>query len=311
MTTITPRPKSKMVELGEVIRSHREFRKLDLRTAADMCACSIKLFEDYERGEAVPDGHRWAKLTHIMNRALTQYRPLWQEALNEEAERSRVKPLTVKPFAALTIVPKVQEKLQQDMEAQFGKKLADEPAIAALPPLPEEPKEEAPKLFFNVSNLPEGWRQPERVAEREEYARQLVRERQGITAVEIREAQKAKFGVATAQKRIAEVMQDELDKMKKQERKAQRQKEAREARAADPYAHQRSQERKAAKAPKSEAELVAEAVSAATELLLESIPNLSSFTLTVDEHGQATVAYKTRKVVVQEDAGTITVGVKK
>lgn len=309
MTVHTLRPPSRMVELGQVITTYQKQRGYTDHAVCDFIGASEKLFGQWKAGVLVPDNQRWGRLCRMIHELKT-FRQLWQDASNEQ----EAKDLASKPLAKLG--------------DKFGSiKLVPPPAPPAPEPQPEPTP--TPPLFrseevpddtalvggtkpppgFNVGMLPKGWRSTEQVQAREDFAREYIRQHPEATNAEIREAQVAKFGMASAAKRMTEIKDDELAKVAK-DKKRQEQKEAR---AADPYAAQRAAERKAAKAPppapKTPAELVAEAVAAASELLVDSIPNLASFTLTRDETGEVKVAYKTRVVV--EDAGTITLGSKK
>ncbi len=277
MTAIQARPPSKMVELGQVITAIQGTRHTDYQVA-DFIGASVKLYDQWKAGELVPDNQRWSRMCQMM-RDLRPYRGLWQEALAELAHKDQTRPLVTNLGSKLANIKIVADP---------------EPAPAPTPVAQEPEATKARPEGFTVANLPAGWRLPENVAAREEYARAMVRENPEITTAEIREAQTKEFGVATASKRMNEVIEDELAKVAKAKKRA----ETKAARDADPYAYQRTQERKEAKAKK--APSLQDNVTAATELLLEAIPNLSTFTLTVGSDGATKVEFKTRKVVEEE-----------
>ncbi len=49
------------------------------------------------------------------------------------------------------------------------------------------------------------------------------------------------------------------------------------------------------------------AVEAAVELILGAVPNLRTFTIAVDDSGEASVDYTVREVVVRETGGSLKV----
>lgn len=317
MTAHTLRPPSRMVELGQVISTYQKSRRYTDHAVCDFIGASEKLYGQWKAGEKVPDGQRWGRLCRMIHE-LSTFRPLWQEATNEQAQLEiKNKPLAKlgDKFAGIKLVPtepKVKVEPPQEQELAM-----EAHVVVGMPELGLNEGDviqiptgnKVPPPGFDVKQLPKGWRQPENVLAREMYAREYIRQHPDATNAQIREAQVAQFGMASAAKRMTEIKEDELAQVAK-ELKRQERKEARDA---DPYAHQRAQERKAARQqpapePKTPAQLVAEAVAAASELLIDSIPNLSSFTLLRDAAGKTTVSYKTRKVV--EDEGTITLGEK-
>lgn len=77
--------------LGGVIQFHRERRSLTPRRVADMCGVSVEAVGNWEAGHVVPDGKAWDKLKGIVNKRLVSYAELRQRALAEEKEeRERI-----------------------------------------------------------------------------------------------------------------------------------------------------------------------------------------------------------------------------
>lgn len=303
--TATNRPASKMVELGQVIQHHRLQRGHTARAVADFVGASLKLYNEWEEGKLCPDNQRWSRMCRMIHQ-LSAYRPLWNEALAEQALRDANKPLTSKlgeKFAAISLVP--------DPPPEPEKQPQPEPAVE---PEPAPAEERGAFGHFDVSQLPPGWRLPEQVEAREAFAREYIRQHPEANNDEIREAQKAKFGLATAAKRMTEVREDELAKMEKEAKaeatKAKRQL-AREERAADPYAHERGARKRVVAPQPAPPQTADEQLQAALELIREAVPNLATLTFTVDAQGEASVAYTVREVKVVETSGNFKLGAKK
>lgn len=282
--TTTGSKGGKLKEFGDTLRFLREQAGHSVRAVADFAGCSPNDYSSWEAGLDVPDNRRWSRLC-IMNRQLQRYRLLWQDALGELRAKPLAAPLGDK-LAAIKPVVMVPAKPAVDPMAQ---------AVLSTPKEPEAPKPVTldtirPLANEAVRNLPEGWRNAENVKERDEYAREAFRKDPTLTGLAVAAMQKEKFGVSTHRNRLGEIKAKVM---------------AEQARAAKKAA----KEQKPTAAPAPKAPTTEEIVAAATELLMEAIPNLASFTLTVSEAGEAQVAYKTRKVV--EEGGTITVGVKK
>jgi transcriptional regulator with XRE-family HTH domain len=288
------RPKSKMAELGQVLRTLREQHRHTARACADFAGCSAKVYDQYEAGEAVPTNHHWSKLC-MMNRALARYRPLWQEALAEQAALERAKPLTAKPFASLTIVPDPTPPPVL---------VVDHPPITP-PAAPVTPMSAQAKASEAVRNLPKGWRLADNVREREDFARGLFRDDPEASTLTVAALQTEKFGVATHRGRLSLIKAEVLDELKAVKRAAKAVTQEPRMTTPAPAPAPTPAPAPAPAEPKPTLS-VADSVAAATELLMESIPNLASFTLTVDEAGAASVSYRTREVKVVEVTGTLT-----
>lgn len=286
MTTSVFRPKSKMAELGEVIRAIREDQRHSPRSVADFVGASVNLYKQWEDGDLVPDNQRWGRLCTML-RQLRPYRQLWIDASHELAQRDR---------AARPINSALADKLAGVIIAPTFAEPTPPPPPPAPAPTPEPAEEAEPVTdkkhpVFDVRNLPEGWRTAERVKEREDFAREMFRNDPAVGPIQVSLAQKEKFGVATDKGRLAAIRADELAKAQKAAKRKEPKLKAEPA------------------APTPKAPSTEESIAAATELLMETIPNLASFTLNVDANGQARVAYTTRVVV--EHSGTITVGARK
>jgi transcriptional regulator with XRE-family HTH domain len=299
-------------KLGEVIRFHREARQLTTRRAADMVGCSQSKLEAWESGLEVPEGRDWGKLTGILHRKLGAYIDLHNrariEAAAETAQREQSKVATTTKSNGLTHTP---------LAAIGGIRIAPDPKMASpspdartvnpgqsvtyVEPEPRKPWPDARKAA--QAALPKGYRSFEQRERRLSFVRDLVRARPNIHergADSIHEALMRTFGVGIDTGDIKRIRK-EVDA----ERAI-----AAVAPLPPPEGFQRrdSELVVAVPQPKPAATDDTEAnIRAAVQLVLEAVPHLRSFTIAVDDHGHADVAFTTREVRVVEQTGAIKV----
>lgn len=318
-----------MQQLGEVIRTHREMRDINLRKAADMLGCPQSLIADWEAGKEVPDSTRWARLCHMVNRGLFRYNALRLEALKVQAARRHREALgsdqkvTVSfgdKLAAVIPIMKPIEK-RPTMSDIVAMVMEDTDKEAAMPRYdemeqPDEPTgtvddeikeremvKEEKKLMpkqergraggLALRNLPTGWKSAAERAKRFALAREMWERDPDLTIAQVDEKVTNAFGVGLAQYALSELkatIQQEI-KDKKQQKKDERQ----AAKAAKLEASE------AAAAPvkpvpvMNAANDIAEQLEVASQLILEAIPNLVRYTLTVNDAGQVEVDYEVKR----------------
>lgn len=297
--------KNKRAELGAVIDTHRNMRNIDMRTALDMVSASSKVWDAWLAGEGAPDSKQWGKLTNILHRGLSNYRPLYHEARREHEAAVRHQPVaTLGDKLGDIKLPKAA--LEWKPPAAVGDDfLLKSPGVEVVP---EEPRVRFNGVQFNVGTLPKGWRTAEAVTAREDFARDMYRQDQYLPAYKVVEAQRAKFGVSTTKARLV-VIQAEIQTEIQQAKKYKSNKlaaAALEAALADRPTLPEGPVVVVQPAPAPKAPSVEEQVSTGIQMILEAIPNLAQLTVLVDAQGRASVDYSVR-VTVQE-TGSFTLG---
>lgn len=331
------------IEFGELLRFYRSSRNLPQRRVADMIGGSVSDVEAYETGRIVPEGRAWDKYKSIVDRRLAQPMivALRLRALSEvQAERNLITksmehrmattngtnghskhtskieaPLAHKPFSGLAdvkladapsaIIPAADARTVRPGEAVT---YHNEPTEAA-PDVKPYDAEHAARTKEALAKLPKGWKQTEQINKRREFALRLIRQRPSIRdngADGLQEALRKTFGVGLSEPFVRELRAQVRREAECEHKPAASERqsipkidtEAPIGHAAPPIASTPP-----APAPHNPEEDLATAV----ELILESLPNLRTFTITVDDTGEASVAYTMREVKVIETGGSLKV----
>lgn len=310
--------------LGEVIRHYREEREITKREVSRRCKISEQLVEEWETGRSIPGSDEWKALTRGMNRALNAYQELYLRARKEAEDEDRAR---AQPNNTNREQPKVTNNPSTKITTNLGAKLAAATAPAPTISIVRDPDPEQPShakiTRAAMLKLPKGWKSHEMLAKRRAFALDILRQRPNISGSgqdSLDELLHKAFGVGLAHYTIAEL-------------RAQAKREAADRpmpiaspppmqwqppivpvaaptilnvpALAKPLDDASVQERIRAEAAVAPAH--AGDIETAVQLVLEALPNLQTFTITVDEHGEASVDYQIRKVVITTDGGSFKV----
>lgn len=320
--------KTARVELGEVLRFHREQRGLKPRRVADMLGCSVEAVGNYEAGLIVPEGRHWDKYKAIVDRRLVAFNELRFRALNESrAEReqiissmehrqmattngsnghSKTGPLTHKPLAGI-VVTTPNGGIGVDVSDARTVKPGAEVTYHNPPPLKIEPGdtvEVATKPRKPMAQRPRGCMSDAAVATREEWARLQFRTRPRMPIAGpdgLLVLMRQRFGIGTTPEVLQRIKNEVLDELARLPpavpagvSSAPAPKPAPTIEKPAPLAHivRETNERD---------------ISAAVQLVLDAIPHLRTFNIAVDDSGEASIAYTVREVKIVETGGTMKV----
>lgn len=172
-----------------------------------------------------------------------------------------------------------------------------------------------------LAKLPKGWKQTEQINKRREFALNLIRQRPNIResgADSLQDALRRTFGVGLSQS-----FTDELRAQVKREIECEHNPGAEPAisnRAPEPLKPTPAAVQESIDAGRNPSPAAREVLSAAqaqtvndadlevaVQLVLGAVPGLRSFTIEVDDHGEASVNYTVREVKVTERGGSLKV----
>jgi hypothetical protein len=266
------------IELGRAIAYYREARKWDTRRVANATSAPQSTVEDWEAGRDVPSFSQWASLKGAVHHSLNRHSELYQRARKEQGfETQDPVPtrLTSVGEAIAAALPVVDQKTSQTL-------LDVVPAggLADPPPTTRKQRTNAGGDRSTASRLV-----------RIEWARAQLKLRPHMPAQGpdgLVTLMRERFGVGLEYETLAALK--------------------REVKGTEPEAMQRT--RGVTDLQPSQLDL-AGTFEAATQMVLEAVPNLASFTITVDaDTGEAKVDYSVRQVTVVERSGSIKVGKK-
>lgn len=268
----------KAIQLGTTIRRLREKRGWDVRRVANATSSSIDLVNDWEAGRDIPTFAQWSSLKGAVNHHLGDFTVLYQEARNEQG-------FATKP-----------EERKTGLTVSLGEKLA--PVISTIKPEPEKPAEGPARSVTTVSyKYPDGAKTTKARNERTEWARAQLKLRphmpiQGPDG--LKTLMRHRFGVALTYDTLAELKREATGQV-----------------VTETEIVETEQPSVTVTKPAKVADL-GDTFTAATQMVLDAVPNLASFTITVDPAtGEAAVAYTIRQVQVVEQSGSIKVGGRK
>lgn len=324
---VTTQTESARKKFGEVLRFHREQRDYPIRRVADMLGCSPETVQNYEAGHVVPEGKAWDKYKGIVNRRLVAYAELRTRAITEAAAERQFliqtmehrpmatngsnghsKPLTHQPLAnikapdARTVHPGAEVGYHNEPPHRT---LHAKPEALAARGIAPKPSDTPAVKHKPRASVPLGTHTPEACKQREEWARLQFRQRprmsiQGQDGLNI--IMRQRFGVGISWEvasRIKQEVNDELAKLPPAVPAGVTSTAPTLAPGVDlgppPIVI------KAAVAPSDRD------IGAAVQLVLDAIPNLRTFTITVDDAGEASIEYKIREVKIVETGGSMKV----
>lgn len=330
--------------LAQVITFYLDDAKADDHRVSRTCSVSEKVVARWRTGDEVPGPEQWSKLKRSVHHTFARHSDLYQLARREaeeaarEAHRQRVlqqererdgKPMTpaTKINTALgdqlqaVKVPAAPPQTPPALLVVPADKVAAESHVAN-----RDPKAHAEKTSIALRNLPAGWRSREAQERRRAFALEFFRQRPDANvhgADSCDAALIATFGVSC-----------DFRSLNAAKQQARREREERERKTPSAFAKLAETEFAAAKAAADKQdEILArgiydkpatsetiglggftpstrkpeDEIAAAAKLILEAVPNLETFTISVDDKGEASIGYTIRKVVVTSEAGSLKV----
>lgn len=297
-------------------------RKLTADYVARRCRVSVHELDRWRNGASVPGPNEWEQLRRKVCHEFGTYNELWRQARTElDAERKLAS-------AALQRSHVVTDNgVSKSAVTNLGEKIraAVEPAISAAaitPPVPEamirvDPRSATAQLAVRdpvrhtrdgrilQPERPDGSMSADSRAQRRQFAKGILLQRPSIPAVGydgLVKLVRDRFGVGidpgTVRELRSEISFEAREKLLRSEVGI--------ATPADAVGH--AVQASVASEPAVASEPVrTDELSTAIELVMSAVPGLQSLTLTIDEHGEATVDYKVREVKVQTTDGSIKV----
>jgi hypothetical protein len=282
-------PQSARAKLGEVIKYHREKVGFDHRTVSRVCGASVSDVEAWERGALVPTSDQWGRLKRAVNHALRGFAELYQRARQEQLDdRARIeRSLSAHAPKPTPVVVNLGDKLREALPSS-SRPAADAPVTQPAP----EVRRRKPS---RIRGLPPGIMTAEAVAARREFARNVLRQRPHIRergADSLDELLVQRFGIGISPDAARNIRAQVLRE--------------RDGGASTPVVAPPAPApvRQPTAPPR---EVNASDVAAAVELILGAVPSLRTFTIVVDDSGEASVDYTVREVVVRETGGSLKV----
>lgn len=176
----------------------------------------------------------------------------------------------------------------------------------------DKPKRDTANLRESLAKLPDGWKARDQIERRKAFALEQLRLRPGIRttgADSLDTLLQRTFGVGLSASAVAELRAQVERERIEAERQRIRAEVLTEVAAPAP-APEPKPERVIEQLPHERTgtgEVSEDDLAAAVDLVLHAIPGLQTFTITVDEHGVASVDYQIRKVVVTTAGGSLKV----
>lgn len=302
--------------LGDVLKHYRLERDLSHREVSRRLKVAIGLVERYESGDEVPGSDEWKAYCRGVARGLNGFQELYQRARKEAEDDAKERG---RRNARIDVAPTVTTKIN----SALGDKLA---ALPAPQPEPEE-QETVPETKPQLTVVPtEPAKNPNgRIGKppgsytaaaqerRKAFVRDLVRQRPRIRTQgsdSVVEAVRKAFGIGISPEAVEEIREE----LRKEQIKAEIMRDlpppappTLPAMAAQLMEHVTQAAPTLPPAPVQQHEPNEADIATAVQLILESLPGLQTFTITVDEHGEASVDFQIRKVKVETVGGSIKV----
>lgn len=326
--------------LGEVIRYYREDRDLSVRAVASRAKVAAGLVEDWEAGKAIPNSDEWKALCRGVNRALNAHQDLYARARKEAEDEARARAeqrSTMRPDTKINTA--LGDKLAKITDhTPPPPKPQPAPTLAVVPDPPSEPEAKAPSKSLASADLgqpvrglaadgrklppvrPAGSDTTDARTRRKAFVRELLAafpDKRTTGADSVVALVRKTFGIGISPESVDEIREE----LKRERLTAEVTAEVLKRTGQQPIAPGAAASAPAPNPPPLPAAvgLPVEALSGATgeqhagdletavQLVLEALPGLQTFTISVDENGEASVDYQIRKVKVETVGGSIKV----
>lgn len=312
--------------LGDVLKFHREQREITPREVSRRARCSIADVESWERGATVPNGEQWKALSQGINRSLHAYNDLRLRALAEQEAEQQTITRSIAVHAPTNGTPQRNNPATK-IGTNIGAKLTaigtgqTGPVLSAPTPAPDVRTVNPGQAVSYVevrptperrtrAQMPGGAMSSAEIERRKSYVRDLLTKRPKMRtsgADSVLEDVRRVFGVGISPDVVEEIReqikqahalavlpQTTIDLMNAEQ--AQRELDAKFAAMT-----------RAAQTAQPTGAVNHDDLEAAVQLVLGAVPNLRTFSISVDEHGEASIDYTVREVVVRETAGSLKV----
>lgn len=316
-------------KLGEVIRFHREQRSKSHQLVSRTCSAPVSDVEAWDAGTIVPTSDQWSKLKRSVHHGLAGYAELYQRARAEEqTERDNI----TRSMNMRAPIPTTNTNGHRPASRinGLGDKLAGiiVPTPSSTRPTPDSPTAIPDARTVNPgqavsyvevrptperrtrAQMPGGAMSSAEIERRKSYVRDLLTKRPKMRtsgADSVLEDVRRVFGVG--------ISPDVVEEIREQIKQAQALAVLPQTTIALMNAEQAQREldakfaamTRAAQAAQPTGAVNHDDLEAAVQLVLGAVPNLRTFSIAVDEHGEASIDYTVREVVVRETAGSLKV----
>lgn len=327
--------------LGEVIRYYREDRDLAVRAVASRAKVAAGLVEDWEAGKAIPNSDEWKALCRGVNRALNAHQDLYARARKEAEDEARARAeqrSTMRPDTKINTA--LGDKLAKitDHTPPPARPQPQPTPAPALAVVPDPPNEQPPSKSLASADLgqpvrglavdgrklppmrPAGSDTTEARNRRRNFVRELLAafpDKRTTGADSVVSLVRKTFGIGISPEAVDEIREE----LKREQLTREVTAEVLKRTGAQPIATDVAAPAPAPNPPPMPAavglpvgalsgatnEPHAGDLEAAVELVLAALPGLQTFTIHVDENGEASVDYQIRKVKVETVGGSIKV----
>ncbi len=333
--------------LGEVIRHHRTERQWSTYDVSRRAKIAIANVEAWEAGRLVPNTDEWKALCRGIHRSLHAFNDLRQRALEEQRTEQATITRSIEVHTngsnghRANITTNLGDKIRDvslPSIASSPKPAPDSPTAIRPTPAPDartvnpgqavtyQPTEQPlPQAAADLGQTPRGFAadgrrlSPVRPAGASAYTaierrRRFVREllaafpnKRTNGADSVIELVRKTFGIGISPEYVDAIREELKTERIKAEVRAEM---GAPPKPDDKQALQKAtdeHERKHPAAPIATAEVNHGDLEAAVQLVLGAVPNLQTFTISVDENGDASIDYQIRKVTITTEGGTLKV----
>lgn len=295
--------KSAREQLAEVIAFLRKDRRFEMTRAANLVGVPATLFVEWEKGREVPDERAWERLKTVIHTGFRSHESLWRQArieqgLERRQEGNQPTKLTQRPFERLLAAKKVEvEPPKPAVPPTAPTQPTESPKPVSPASIPENLLGEGYDLqaaYVAINQLPPGWKTRLAAQDRAAYAKELIQ--QGLKTQEVIDKVREKFKVGISNSTVTDI-REEL----KKEGKVYKPEPATPAPPKPPTTPPREVHKEPAKAlPEPQEEVNEGDLRAAVEMLRSVVPNLKTFSISVDDNGELEVSYSRREKRVVE-----------
>lgn len=321
--------------LGELIQHYMDERSMSDHRVSRTCSATPHEVEAWRTGKLVPTPEQWGKLKRSVHHAFGRFAEIYQRARAEEDAEARER--------AAKNMEKEQQKVQKTNPAhKIATSLGDKLAGAGIPHVsdartvnPGQPVayHNAPVVPISIVRTPDAQpvapgnnaqvstRKPRTpapvgsygaaaIAKRAEFVRNILRTRPEARTTgrdSIVELVRSTFGVGISPEAIEQLRAEVAAECRSPNTHTEHKPivpivEVKTPIDAPPNRAQLDHEQATTAPSHGPAD-----ISSAVQLILEALPHLQAFTITVDESGEAHVDYQIRKVTITTEGGSLKV----
>jgi len=298
--------KSAREQLAEVIVFLRKDRRFEMTRAANMVGVPAVVFVAWENGREVPDERAWERLKTVIHHGFRAHESLWRQArieqgLDRRQEGSQPTKLTQRPFERLLAAKKIEVEPPKPPEPKMAPvQQPVEPVKPTTTDIPETLLGEGYDLqaaYVAINQLPPGWGTRLAAQDRAAYAKELIQ--QGLKTQEVIDKVREKFKVGISSSTVTAI-REELKKEGKVYKAEPSAPTPPEPPTPAPNEVLNEPPKAPAKAPSPQEDVNEGDLRTAVEMLRSVVPNLKTFSISVDDNGELEVSYSRREKRVVE-----------